>query len=76
MQRAAVWLRAAEEEDLFLDVWCQLQQADDLAEARPAHVAQPGQGGIVLDHARLQQRLAAMRQRQQACQARDALGWR
>jgi hypothetical protein len=49
MQRAATPLGAAEEQDLFLDVRRQLQEAHNLGDARPADVSEPGQRGIVLD---------------------------
>jgi FKBP-type peptidyl-prolyl cis-trans isomerase len=40
-------LNSREEQDLFLEVGCQMKQAHDLRDARPADLAEPGQLGVV-----------------------------
>ena len=54
MNRIPPLLDSREEQDLFLEVGCQMKQAHDLRDARPADLAEPGQLGVVANGATVQ----------------------
>jgi len=61
-----------QEEDLLLNLRGQVQQIHDLADARPADVAEPGEVRVAPNRALAQERIEADREGHQAGDARDA----
>ena len=61
-----------EEQQLFLQVRCEIEHAEDLTHPRPADPAQPGRYGIACDRARANQFFDMAGQRHQSRDLRDA----